>query len=163
MTTLLPSPSRARGAITRRDALVAAGGLLIATSTCPRAAPGTPADLKFSELYKSFGIRGLEFSDKLVALAGQRVTLKGFMAPPLKPETNFFVLTREPVALCPFCSSDAEWPVDIVVVYLAGSATPTAFSSAIAVTGTLEVGSKTDAATGFVSQIRLIDASFRTL
>ena len=48
--------------------------------------------------------------------------MHGYMAPPLKPESRFFVLTREPLALCPFCQSDAEWPADIVVVYLEGDA-----------------------------------------
>ena len=55
---------------------------------------------------------------KLKALAGHRVRMQGFMAPPLKAEAKFFVLTERPMALCPFCSSDADWPPDIVVVYL---------------------------------------------
>ena len=28
---------------------------------------------------------------------------------------DFFVLTRSPVALCPFCDSDKDWPADIIV------------------------------------------------
>ena len=40
------------------------------------------------------------------------------MAPPLKAEAAFFVLTREPVARRPFCQSDADWPDNILVVYL---------------------------------------------
>jgi hypothetical protein len=40
------------------------------------------------------------------------------MAPPLKAEAAFFVLTEIPMSLCPFCSSDADWPDNIVVVYL---------------------------------------------
>ena len=43
------------------------------------------------------------------------------MAPPLKAEAAFFVLTREPVALCPFCQSDADWPDNILVVYLSSN------------------------------------------
>ncbi len=157
----------AQTTLRRRDLLIAAGAAVFGPSVdfavTIATAHAAGADLKFAELYKSFGVRGLEFSDRLLALAGQQVTIRGFMAPPLKPETNFFVLTREPVALCPFCSSDAEWPLDIVVIYLKAVAVPTSYGSALAVTGRLEVGSKTDQETGFVSQIRLIDASFAPL
>src|SRR5262245_15405507 len=76
------------------------------------------ASLQFDQLYKSFGVRGYEFSDTLLALKGKPVTMRGYMAPPLKAMSRFFVLTSEPLALCPFCQSDADWPADIVVVYL---------------------------------------------
>src|SRR5713226_3676451 len=69
-------------------------------------------------MYKASGVLGLEMSDKLVALNGKPVEITGFMTPPLKAEAGFFVLTREPVSLCPFCNSDADWPSDIIVVYL---------------------------------------------
>jgi hypothetical protein len=116
--------------------------------------------LTFDALYKSKGVRGLEFSDALLALRGKAVSITGFMAPPLKPESAFFVLTAQPMAICPFCQSDADWPDDIVVVVLTAASPMTAAGSRLTVTGTLEVGSKTDAVTGFVSQIRLVDASF---
>jgi hypothetical protein len=95
-----------------------------------------------------------------LALRGTTVAITGFMAPPLKPESTFFVLTAQPMAICPFCQSDADWPDDIVVVVLKAATAMTAGGSRLTVTGTLDVGSKTDAATGFVSQIRLVDASF---
>jgi hypothetical protein len=116
--------------------------------------------LTFDGLYKSRGVRGLEFSDRLLALKGKPVAITGFMAPPLKAESAFFVLTSQPMAICPFCQSDADWPDDIVVVILKTATAMTAAGSRLTVTGTLEVGSKTDAATGFVSQIRLVDSSF---
>lgn len=123
---------------------------------------GAPQRLEFDDLYKSFGIRGVELSERLLALQGTRITIRGFMAPPLKPETDFFVLTRQPVSICPFCSSDADWPVDIVVVYLAKAAVARSFSDRLDVTGVADSGSKTDLETGFVSLIRLRDAEFRT-
>jgi len=107
-------------------------------------------------------VLGLKFADRTLALKGQIVRLRGYMAPPLKPESNFFVLTREPVAICPFCSSDGEWPVDIVVVYASKTVIPTNFSERIEVEGALEVGSFIDPKTGFVSQLRIRDAVFRT-
>ena len=63
-------------------------------------AKAATAELSFDELYSGGGVLGLQFSDKVKNLAGQRITIKGFMAPPLKAEAAFFVLTREPVALC---------------------------------------------------------------
>lgn len=106
---------------------------------------------------------GLTFSDKVAALAGKTVSVQAYMAPPLKPEADFFVLTRQPVSLCPFCQSDADWPQDIVVVYLRAGTALTSNSEPIEVTGTLEFGSKTDSRTGFVSLLRIVDARFRKL
>jgi len=117
--------------------------------------------LTFDTLYKSVGILGIKYSDKALALKGQVVRMRGFMAPPLKPESKFFVLTREPVAICPFCSSDAEWPVDIVVIYLKDTLVPINFSERIEAEGRLEIGSWIDPQTGFVSQVRLVDAVVR--
>ena len=127
---------------------------------------GSPARaaelLTFDGLYRSNTVLGLKFADRTLALKGQVVRLRGYMAPPLKPESNFFVLTREPVAVCPFCSSDGEWPVDIVVVYASKTVIPSNFSERIEVEGALEVGSFIDPKTGFVSQLRIRDAVFRT-
>jgi hypothetical protein len=120
-----------------------------------------PASLTFTQHYKSFGVRGYEYSDTQLSLKGQEVVIRGYMAPPLKPESTFFVLTREPVALCPFCSNDAEWPADIVVIYLKGASPLVSAGEAVTVRGRLDVGSWTDDDTGFVSQIRLIDATYR--
>jgi hypothetical protein len=75
------------------------------------------ATIAFDGLYKSFGVLGFQFSDRVTVLRG-KVRMTGYMAPPLKPESHFFVLTREPLAICPFCQSDADWPVDIVVVFM---------------------------------------------
>jgi hypothetical protein len=117
--------------------------------------------LSFDTLYKAVGVLGIKYSDRALALRGQVVRLRGYMAPPLKPESRFFVLTREPVAVCPFCASDAEWPVDIVVVYLKGTLAPVDFSQRIEVDGRLEIGSSIDRETGFVSQVRIVDAEVR--
>jgi hypothetical protein len=117
--------------------------------------------LRFDDLYGDWTVTGLRFSDRAKGLAGHAATMAGFMAPPLRAEADFFVLTRDPLSMCPFCSSDAEWPPDIVVAYLRREAQPTAPNEVIEVTGTLELGSWTDPATGFVSQARLRDAGFR--
>ena len=117
--------------------------------------------LRFDELYGAWEVIGLRFSDRAKGLAGSIATMAGFMAPPLKADADFFVLTREPLSMCPFCSSDAQWPPDIIVAYLKREAQPTAPNEVIEVTGRLELGSWTDPGSGFVSQARLRDASFR--
>jgi hypothetical protein len=124
--------------------------------------PVAAADkLNWDELYKNQGIMGLSFTDKVQSLQGDTVVIKGFMAPPLKAMGDFFVLTRDPVALCPFCQSDADWPADIIVVYLNDSVIFTPNNRSIEVQGILQVGSWTDANTGFVSRLRLVGATFR--
>jgi hypothetical protein len=111
--------------------------------------------LLFTELYKGGSSRGLVFSDKLVALNGKRAVMTGFMAPPLKPALDFFVLTRVPLSLCPFCASDADWPEDIVFVRMPQGRTIQPTSATVRVTGQLDIGTKTDEATGFVSLVRI--------
>lgn len=151
----MPRSTQAGGA--RRRLLLAAFGLL--------ASPLLRASelLSFDGLYASNTVLGLKFAERTLTLKGQTVRLRGYMAPPLKPESKFFVLTREPVAICPFCSSDTEWPVDIVVIYASKTVIPTNFSERIEVEGRLEVGSFIDPDTGFVSQLRIRDAVFHKL
>lgn len=149
------SPSRPTSELSRRAALGWLGALAFAGSA--RAAEPV---LRFAELYAKIGVLGMEFSDRVKALAGQRVAMLGFMAPPLKAEADFFVLTETPMALCPFCSSDADWPANIVVVYLARAQTFVQPSRIIAATGRLEMGSWTDPETGFVSLLRLREARY---
>jgi len=86
----------------------------------------------------------------------------GYLAPPLKAEAGFFVLCAQPVSICPFCQSDADWPQDIVVVYpQSGGWRFRSSAERVEVTGTLEVGGALDPRTGFVSQVRLVAAVVR--
>lgn len=142
---------------TRRRALLGVACLAMAGGA--RAEEAVP--LAFGQLYKSFGVRGYEFSDFVLSLRGKEVVLRGYMAPPLKAESGFFVVTREPLAICPFCQSDADWPADIIVVFLKSASALVSGGDAVVVRGRLEVGSSTDPHTGFVSQIRIVEASFR--
>ncbi len=113
------------------------------------------ASLKFSDLYvDDFSVT---FSEKLKSLSGKRVEIEGYLAPPLKPEGNFVVLTRYPVDVCPFCAAEADWPIDIVAVYLREEAAHIA--TKVRVIGTLDIGTKLDEKLGFVSLIRLQNAS----
>ena len=145
--------------ITRRQLCT---GLGAALALRPAQAHAADAEvIHFDMFYKSFGVRGIEFSDRLKNLVNKTVAIKGYMAPPLKPESQFFVMTREPLAICPFCQSDADWPLDIVVIYLKQASPMISAGTPIDVTGTLGLGSYQDPETGFVSQLRVMDATYR--
>jgi hypothetical protein len=148
-----PSPT-----LTRRQSLQLAG--LTAFSLWAGPSHAAPSPLTFDQMYGKIGVLGLEFSDRLKQLSGKEIRMKGFMAPPLKAEAAFFVLTEIPMALCPFCSSDSDWPDNIVVVYLSEKQTFVQPSTTINVTGILEHGSWTDPETGFVSLVRIRDAQY---
>lgn len=130
--------------LTRRSLLMCGAACALPTSL-------NAADrIHFSDL-----IAGEAFTEKAMALAGQAVEMRGYMAPPLKPEINFFVLTALPAAICPFCDSAASWPDDIVLVQMERPIRAIAYDLLIRVTGTLELGTETDPSTGFVSRVRL--------
>lgn len=115
----------------------------------------SPVPLRFAEFYRGYDLqKGLLFSDKLKSLDGQRVIIEGYIAPPLRTRPDFFVLTREQLAYCPFCSRDVEWPNDMVLIYLSE---PEAFirKYPVRVTGILGLGSSVDTETGMVSLVRI--------
>lgn len=114
----------------------------------------TAQPMTFNELYNT-SIRGMEFSSKTMQLNGKRIEMKGYMAPPLRPRLDFFVLTKAPMATCPFCSSAADWAADIVLVYLPKGKEVTASPYPVRIRGRLEVGTKEDPETGFVSLVRI--------
>ena len=118
---------------------------------------GQPVAIGFEDLYSSASISGPILSEKAKALNGRMVVMVGYMAPPLKPDLDFFVLTKTPMTYCPFCNTAADWPFDIVFVRMAGGKTvpPLVPTQGLRVTGTFSVGTATDPATGFVSQVRI--------
>lgn len=119
------------------------------------AASAEAEELSFDEIYSGYSADGLTFSDKTLSLEGGTVTVSGYMAPPLTPTIHFFVLTEVPMSVCPFCSSDADWPDNIIVVKVDDPITALPYDTPITVTGTLKIGSETDEETGFVSQLRV--------
>lgn len=137
---------------------------LAPAAALPRAALAAPKpNLAFDEMYAGVSVLGIKFSEKLKSLAGRETTILGFMAPPLKADADFLVLTKSPVSLCPFCNTDADWPDSIIVVYLGRKQEFVQSNQLIAVTGTLELGSRTDEETGFVSLVRIVNAHFEVV
>lgn len=117
--------------------------------------------IKIRDLYKTQA----EFSVEAKAFAASReiITVPGFMAPPLKADASFFVLTQRPMAVCPFCETSADWPSDIVFVRTRDTVDAVAFNRPIITTGILELGEAKDEETGFVSLVRLVDAQFELI
>jgi hypothetical protein len=143
METLLNTLHDARTRLTRRLFV----GLALVTPFAARAADR----VTFADLWSE----DAEFSNRAKELAGKTVEMRGYMAPPLKPEVEFYVLTSTPMATCPFCDSAASWPQDIVLVMLARPLRPQSYSRALTVNGILDIGTQTDEKTGFVSRVRL--------
>lgn len=129
--------------------------MLLLMLFCGQALASKAETIKFSELYGRVTVRGVEYSQKLKELKTQKVQMKGYMAPPLKPKLDFFVLTRFPMATCPFCSSAADWPPDIVLVIVPKGKELESTTRPIEVIGTLDIGVKRDEETGFVSLVRI--------
>ena len=129
--------------------------LLITCSRAPALYAAGARPIRFDKMYAEVSSLGITLSDELKSLDGELVVMEGFMAPPLKPSINFFVLTRVPMSICPFCSSDADWPYDIVIVRLDKPVTALPVDRPLRVEGTLELGSEMDLETGFVSLVRI--------
>lgn len=135
----------------------------VAAAAVALSAAASAENLSFGELYSDWTAAGLVLSDKAESLEGCTVTMTGYMAPPLTPTIRFFVLTEVPMSVCPFCSSDADWPDNIIVVKVSDPVTALPYDSPISVTGTLEIGSEVDEETGFVSQLRIAADSIDAL
>ena len=122
-----------------------------------RAADGKPdGPLRMRDLYE----KDLSFSPLARALEGERIEVQGFMAPPLRAVSNFFVLTKRAMAVCPFCETSADWPDDILAIHTKRVVEIVPFNVRIEVAGVLELGSETDPETGFVSRVRVVDATY---
>ncbi|MDO5620843.1 MAG: hypothetical protein Q4G24_05175 [Paracoccus sp. (in: a-proteobacteria)] len=135
----------------RRNLLAA----LPLTLMAPRLlAADTPARLR--DLYN----KDLSFSDFANESKGKRTMIMGYMAPPLKADSVFFVLTNRPMAVCPFCEPGMPWPDDILAVYAKRTVNVIAFNVPIHVSGVLELGDYVDPELGFYSKVRLVDATY---
>lgn len=123
------------------------------------AAPSTR--LRMRDLYSNRD--KTKFSEKAESLAGTEVEIWGYMAPPLKVDLDFFILSDVPADECPFCLAESDWIETIVFIRMQE---PAAFQTAtqmIWTKGVLDLGTDTDPGTGFVSRVRLLDATFGTV
>lgn len=128
----------------------------LAAGIAPRAFAQDDGVVRMRDLYN----KDLSFSDYAKSMEGERISVQGFMAPPLKADSKFFVLTKRPMAVCPFCETEADWPDDILAVYTKRTLKTVPFNVRIVTSGKLTLGTYTDPELGFVSRVRLTDSSF---
>src|SRR5690606_11950304 len=93
-----------RVVMNRRGFFATATGAAIAATVPLSGLVAAEPQVRLRELYE----KDMSFTPFALENAGRRVAIEGFMAPPLKADSNFYVLTNIPMAVCPFCSSEAE-------------------------------------------------------
>lgn len=130
--------------------------------TLPALASVALAEVPSIRMFELYGDK-LAFSATAKRLNGTIVRMQGFMAPHLKVESDFFVLSNSPVETCPFCESEDKWIDSIIFVRMKKRQAAAHPGTLIQVAGRLDIGPHTDTATGFVSRVRLLDASYKVL
>jgi hypothetical protein len=140
-------------------------GALIAPELVPRL-PGTTDNfplLSFKDIYATTGVIGLRLGDRAKELAQQPVRIRGYMAPPIVDAADYFVLTRSPALICPFCEPGSGWPDDVVLVQLERDSRFVDPAQPIEVAGIFDIGAARDERTGTIRLVRLLDAAWHTL
>jgi hypothetical protein len=131
---------------------------LAVLSELPPPAAGV-TDLKFRELFKlPIGPRGLEPSEKLISLNGQRVRMVGYMAKEEASAAGMFILSPLPVTMGDEDESFADdLPASAVFVHMesASNAVIPYLPGLIKLTGTLQFGAQQEG-DGRVSTVRLL-------
>ena len=121
--------------ITRRTCLIAAATLSLAGP-----ARAAAQRIRMFELYDEDD----QFSPLAQQLTGKRVSIQGFMAPHLKVDSDFFILSNTPVETCPFCASEGDWIDSIIFVRMRTKQEAIDPGTLILAEGTLEVGPARD-------------------
>lgn len=117
---------------------------------------------------------GFSFTDLARQLDGERITVTGFMTPPVRGAADLAVLVDRPTRICPVCTERAgEQAMSLCGPCSSGNGPSLAKAMAIHakqairkvpynvrvdVTGTLEIGNEFEERTGFLSASRLLDA-----
>lgn len=132
--------------------------------------PAGVAELRFADFFRRpIGPRGLEASERLLALDGRRVRIVGYMAAAALPMAGRLILAPHPVELGDEDEHLADdLPPQAVFVHLSGPAAGRIlphYEGLLALTGVLELGAREEP-DGHVSAVRLIldaEASAATL
>lgn len=122
----------------------------------PFVAAGQTAPIRLRDLYN----KDLSFSDLALESRDQRIDVAGFMAPPLKADSLFFVLTKMPMAVCPFCEPTSPWPDDILAIFCKRTVEVVPFNVPIVVSGLLQLNPMFDPDSGFWAKVSLSDARY---
>ena len=122
-------------------------------------ANAAPARVALEEIHRDIDLPGIDYSGKARKLAGQRVRVRGYLAPHAGGrKVPFFVLAGQPMSGCPHCLAALDVPGDSLVAYFGSGVGLADTGIPIDIEGILDLGSRTDAQTGFVSTVRLFDA-----
>jgi len=146
--------------IDRRNALRLSTSFVALAAFGLGEAKAAPARVALEEIHREPDMPGMDYSPKARKLAGQRVRVEGFLAPHAggRP-APFLVLASQPMGGgCPHCLGALDLPGDSLVAYFGSTPGLAETGIPIAIEGVLDLGSRTDAQTGFVSAVRLFDA-----
>ncbi|MBM3535704.1 MAG: hypothetical protein FJX60_22055 [Alphaproteobacteria bacterium] len=123
-------------------------------------AKAAPARVALEEIHREPDMPGVEYSAKARKLAGQRIRVEGFLAPHAGGRAApFLVLASRPMGGgCPHCLGALDLPGDSLVAYFGSTLGLADTGIPVAIEGVLDLGSRTDVQTGFVSTVRLFDA-----
>jgi hypothetical protein len=121
----------------------------------------TAAALTFDDVFASSGFFGVEIAPDVTALAGQRVTVRGYLYGPLASGENDYVLARGSMRYCPCCSGEPSYGDDLALVHLRAPLILETHEPdrEIEITGTLELGHAESEHPGLATSIRLNDAT----
>ncbi|HMQ94290.1 hypothetical protein [Amaricoccus sp.] len=111
--------------------------------------------LDFDELFARIGVLGHEFHERLEALDGTTVTMRGYLAPAIPGSREVLVLTRAPAATGSEGGTDQGWPEDAVFVLPSAEGGDFAPGRLTEVEGVLEHGPLRLDAAGASSLVRL--------
>lgn len=100
-----------------------------------------PEAFDFDEIFASVGVLGHVFSDRIAALDGRTVRMRGHVAPAGHGDSGVLVLTRQPVSPCSDCGGGHDFPDDAVFVFPDAGETQFTPGRAMEVEGVLEHGS----------------------
>lgn len=145
--------------INRRNALRLSTSFVALAAFGLGEAKAAPARVALEEIHREPDLPGVEYSTKARKLVGQRVRVEGFLAPHAGGRAApFLVLAGQPMVGCPHCLGAFDLPGDSLVAYFGSRLGMAETGIPVAVEGVLDIGSRTDAQTGFVSTVRLFDA-----
>lgn len=119
----------------------------------------------------------LSISELARELNGERVTMSGYMTPPIKGAENLAVLSEKPTRICPVCNDrtgdsfmavcgpcsvgDASVSGRALAVYANEAIRSRPFNVRLEVHGILNVGTAFEERTGFMSSSQLLDAEYK--
>lgn len=120
-----------------------------------------PQAFDFDEIFGRVGVLGHAFSDRIAALDGQRVRMRGYLAPAGHGDGGVLVLTRAPFSPCSDCGGSHDFPHDAVFVFPAERGPRFTPGRKMEVEGVLEHGSLALPEAEATSLVRLRDARLK--